>query len=140
MNAQVEVDNLGFREIVGRIPLRDRMANLVFQEPVRRPARIAYVLAYAHCMQRAIERGEYRDFSHVAERLGYTRARITQMMDLVLMDPSIQEEILALESVDGIEPLGEHAIREISEQRDWTAQRARWDSLAAHHRRLHLPR
>ncbi len=57
------------QEIMGRIPLRERMINQVFREPVRRPARIAQVLAYAHCIQRAIERGEYRDCSGVAQRL-----------------------------------------------------------------------
>jgi hypothetical protein len=126
------------REIVGRIALRERIANQTLREPVRRPARVAQVLTYAHCLQRAIERGDYRDYSHVAERLGYTKARITQMLNLILMDPSIQDEILHLESVDGLEPMWEHAIRTVSEERDWVTQRACWESVATHRRRRHL--
>lgn len=81
MMNQIEAENISPLEIVGRIALRERMSNQVVREPVRRPARIACVLAYAHCMQRAIARGEYRDCSDVAQRLGYTKARISQMMN-----------------------------------------------------------
>ncbi len=129
MNDCAVIQGVFPREILGKMDLRERMVNQVVREPVRKPAKIAQVLTYAHCIRRAIERGEYRDCSDVAQRLGYTKARISQMMNLVLMDPRIQEEVLALESVDGIEPMGEHAIRAVSEERDWAAQRARWDSL-----------
>ena len=129
------------REILGRVDLRERMVRQQLRAPIRQPARIAQVLAYAHCIQRAIERGEYRDCSDVAQRLGYTKARISQMMNLTLMAPSIQEEVLSLESVDGLEPMGEHAVRVVSEERDWAAQRARWEPMAAAHQRLfHLSR
>lgn len=98
------------------------------------PTRIASI-------DRAIERGEYRDCSDVAQRLGYTKARISLMMNLTLIAPSIQEEVLSLESIDGLEPMGEHAIRAVSEERDWAAQRARWDSMVATHQcPFHLSR
>lgn len=138
MTNAMEAGSLLHRGIVGRIALRERMSNQVGRDPVRRPARVAQVLTYAHRIQRAIERGEYRDCSEVAERLGYTKARITQILNLVLMDPGIQEDILHLESVDGLEPMGEHAIRVVADERDWVAQRARWESVAAHHQRRHL--
>jgi predicted XRE-type DNA-binding protein len=97
--------------------------------PVRRPARIAIMLALAHKIQDAIESGVVQDQAEVARRLGLTRARITQLMDLTLLAPEIQEEILGLESVDGVEPMSERALRHVSRTLDWGEQRRRWSTL-----------
>lgn len=60
------------------------------------------MLAMAHCLEAAIEREEYRDRAHAAERLGVTRTRVTQLLDLLLLAPDIQEQLLTLEAVDGV--------------------------------------
>src|SRR5450759_215481 len=73
--------------------------------PSRRPARVAVTLALAHQIQRAIDRGEIRDQAEAARRLGLTRARLTQILDLTLLAPDIQEEILLLEAIHGPEPV-----------------------------------
>jgi len=80
-------------------------------EPVRRPARLAIMLALAHKIQHAIDRGVVIDRAEVARRLGLTRARVTQLLDLTLLAPDIQEAVLALEAVDGAEPVSERALR-----------------------------
>jgi len=80
-------------------------------EPVRRPARVAVMLALAHKIQDAIDRGVVRDRAEVARRLGLTRARLTQLMDLTLLAPDLQEQILFAESVDGVEPMSERELR-----------------------------
>jgi hypothetical protein len=90
---------------------------------VRRPARVAVMFALAHQIQRAIDRGELRDQAEAARRLGLTRARLTQLLDLTLLAPEIQERILALESVDGDEPLAERALRRAVRPRSWDEQR-----------------
>ncbi|KAA0249828.1 MAG: hypothetical protein EDX89_23565, partial [Acidobacteria bacterium] len=79
--------------------------------PERRPARVALQLALAHAVQRAIDRGELKDQADAARRLGLTRARLTQLMDLTLLAPDIQESVLSLEAVDGMESLAERAMR-----------------------------
>lgn len=84
------------------------------KEPIRRPARIAYMLAYAHKLQEAIDRGEYEDRADAARQLGLTRARITQLLDLTLLAPDIQEQLLFAEAVDGVEPISERAVRNIN--------------------------
>ena len=99
-------------------------------EPVRRPARVAVMLALAHKIQDAIDRGVVRDRAEVARRLGFTRARVTQIMDLTLLAPDIQERILLLESVDGVEPLYERVVRQFSCRSAWTAQREVWRRLS----------
>jgi hypothetical protein len=91
-------------------------------EPVRRPARVAVMLALAHKIQDAIDRGVARDRAEVARRLGLTRARLTQLMDLTLLAPNIQEQILFAESVDGVEPLAERSIRALLRTPRWAQQ------------------
>ena len=49
----------------------------------------------------------------LARRLGYTRARITQLCDLTLLPAAEQEQLLFLESVDGLEPVTERGLRAI---------------------------
>jgi len=90
--------------------------------PVRRPARVALMLALAH-IQQAIDRGAVQDRAEVAWRLGLTRARVTQLLDPTLLAPEIQEQILFAESVDGIEPMSERAVRRVTSARSWTEQR-----------------
>jgi hypothetical protein len=92
--------------------------------PVRRPARVAIMLALAHKIQDAIDRGVVRDCADVAMRLGLSRARISQLLDLILLAPDIQERILFTESVDGREPMGERAVRAAVRLEDWATQRA----------------
>jgi muramoyltetrapeptide carboxypeptidase LdcA involved in peptidoglycan recycling len=72
---------------------------------------VAVTLALAHTIQRAIDRGEIRDQSAAARRLGVTRARMTQILDLTYLAPTLQEEILFLEAVGDVEPLSERSLR-----------------------------
>jgi ParB-like chromosome segregation protein Spo0J len=63
------------------------------------------MLALAHKIQQAIDRGAVHNRAEVARRLGLTRARVTQLLDLTLLASDIQERILFAEAVDGLEPL-----------------------------------
>lgn len=92
-------------------------------EPVRRPAHVARMLAFAHRLQTAIDRGDYRDRAHLADSQGLTRARITQLLDLTLLAPDIQEQILFLEAVDGVEPMSVRSLRRLVCACEWEMQR-----------------
>lgn len=98
-------------------------------ESVRRPAKVAKMLALAHHIQWAIDRGDVADVATVARRLGLTRARVSQLLGLCLLAPDIQEEILGLEAVDGAEPMAERQLREVLSAGDWQGQRAMWMAL-----------
>lgn len=91
-------------------------------EPSRRPARIAVTLALAHTIQRAIDRGEIRDQAEAARRLGVTRARMTQILDLTLLAPDIQEQILSSSEFAG-RAMSSSLLRNVVNA-PWTAQRA----------------
>src|SRR5262245_11018526 len=53
--------------------------------PIRRPAKLAQLLALAHHIEALIHKGAVRDRADVARRLGLTRGRITQILDLTLL-------------------------------------------------------
>ena len=65
----------------------------------------------AHHMQGMIDRSEIRDRAELARRLGVTWARVTQILDMTMLAPGIQEEVLFMEAVDGKEPMGERGLR-----------------------------
>jgi hypothetical protein len=91
--------------------------------PVRRPARVAIVLALAHKIQAAIDRAIVHDRADAASRRGLSRARISQLLDLTLLAPEIQERILFTESVDDVEPTSERALRNVTHSMSWALQR-----------------
>jgi len=92
-------------------------------EPVRRPANVAQQLALAHHLQAAIDRGAIADRAAVARKLGLTRARVTQLLDLLLLAPDLQDAVLALDAVDGAEPMAERTVRAVAHAGTWTEQR-----------------
>ena len=96
----------------------------------RRPARVAVMLALAHKIQQAIDRGDVPDRAEAARRLGLTRARVSQLMNLTLLAPDIQEALLGLEAVDGVEPVCGHRIRMVVNQSTWRLQRERWAKIS----------
>jgi hypothetical protein len=102
----------------------------------RYPARIARQLALAHALQRRVDTGEFADYADMARALGFTRARVTQIMDLLLLAADIQEEILFLEIAPGAQPISERALRDsVLRSLDWLTQRRIW----ADHRRSWAP-
>src|SRR5262249_7590834 len=66
-------------------------------------------------------------------RLGHvSTARVTQIMNLVLLAPDIQEEILFLtRTLRGRDPIRPHHLQPIALTLDWHTQRALWRRLQA---------
>ncbi|NVJ18871.1 hypothetical protein HV826_32650 [Myxococcus sp. AM010] len=101
------------------------------REAARRPAHAARMLALAHHVESAIARGLVASAADVAGQLGFTRARVTHLLDLLLLAPDIQEEVLFLEAVEGEEPLSERGLRAIAHAGTWESQRERWREVKA---------
>lgn len=93
---------------------------------MRRPCIVAQRLALAHHIETLIRQGKVRDRAAAAKRLGLSRSRMTLMLDLTLLAPDIQEEILFAEAVDGREPIRESDARAAARHLDWSTQRAVW--------------
>jgi hypothetical protein len=91
-----------------------------------RPLRVARMLALAHECEALIAAGVVADRAELASVLGFTRARVTQLMDLTLLAPDIQEEILVAEVEPGRDAITEHALRAIVRHAAWDEQRSLW--------------
>jgi hypothetical protein len=86
--------------------------------------RISRLMALAIKFQDMVDRGEVRDYADIA-RLGYiSRARITQIMNLLNLAPDIQEQILLPNSPKAI-PC-ERYLRRIVSLHYWPEQRRRF--------------
>ena len=85
---------------------------------------IARRIALAHHIEDLIERGELRDYAEAAERLGLTRARVTQVCDLALLAPDIQAVVL----LGHVDPRDRH-LREVGRHPLWSDQRRVFEQL-----------
>lgn len=92
----------------------------------RRPSRAAQMLALAHELQRLIDAGEVADRAELAELVGFTRARLTQLLDLLLLAPDIQEEVLLGAGPRIARPVAERQLRRITRHSAWQDQRFAW--------------
>src|SRR5512140_464112 len=98
--------------------------------PVARPARVAATLTLAHRIRKGIVAGEIRNQADAARRLGLTRARLSQILDLTNLAPDLQEKILFLEATGGREPLRERSMRGVLRSVSWGDQRVIWQLAA----------
>jgi hypothetical protein len=82
--------------------------------------RIARLMALAIRFERLVQNQTIRDYAELARLGRVTRARITQITKLLDLAPDLQEQILFLPSING---LNERNLRRIVSQIDWTEQR-----------------
>ncbi len=96
---------------------------------VRTPARVALLLALAATIDLAIDNSRLASQREAARCLGLSPARITQLLAMLQLAPDLQEQILLLEAVDGLEPITERQLRPLTRVLDWSEQRAMWRQL-----------
>jgi hypothetical protein len=102
------------------------------ERPTGRNPRVARILAQAHHFQNLLDTGVVRTQMELAELTKLTRARITQIMNLLVLAPDIQEEILFLPPVTkGPAPITERDLRPVLKTLVWSEQRERWAELRA---------
>jgi hypothetical protein len=92
--------------------------------------RVSRLMALAIRFDRLIKAGEIRDQAEIARLGQVTRARVTQIMNLLLLAPDIQEEILFLPRTQhGRDPIREIMVRPIAAVPGWREQRRMWQRL-----------
>ena len=117
----------GSRVVVARLERVTRGKRTVFEAtvpkaaPEPQPVRLALTLALAHAIRRAIEAGEVRDQAQAAREFRTTRARVTQLLDLTLLAPRIQETVLKLTNAHS-QTVSERMLREIGRHESWQVQ------------------
>ena len=88
--------------------------------------RVARLLALAIRMEGLVQAGVIRDYATVSRIGRVTRARMSQIMKLRNLSPDIQEQLLFLPPMRG---LNERNLRPISRLIDWDEQRRLFQRL-----------
>lgn len=104
-------------------------------EPMVEPGRVPWVsklMALAIRFDGLVREGVVTDQAELA-RLGHvSRARVTQIMNLLHLAPDIQEAVLCLPRIErGRDPIQERHLRPIAAVPDWQKQRRLWKKLRA---------
>jgi hypothetical protein len=116
----------GKLRVEGRFETTARRVPKTPKKPV--PAKIAKRLALAHQVEGALRSGKFRTSAAAARAFGMSPSETTRLLVLTLLAPDIQEEILLLEAIDGVEPeITERALRPIATIRTWADQRRAFD-------------
>ncbi len=113
----------------GQLEMRAGAAPAV-PPPPKVPARIARLVALAHRLEGLVRSGVAPDYAAVAAVGHVTRARVSQYLNLLLLAPDIQEQLLDMVKPDtGREPIGERDLRSIVAEPDWEQQRVLFEQL-----------
>jgi len=95
---------------------------------IGRVPRVSRLMALAIRLDQLIRDGMVADQAELA-RLGHvTRARLTQIMNLLSLAPDLQEQILFLPTLErGRNPITERQLRPIAAVPSWDKQRQMWE-------------
>lgn len=92
-----------------------------------RVPRIARLMALAIRFEGLVRDGVVADYADLARLGRVSRARVTQIMNLLLLAPDIQEAVLFLAPTENRrEPVREKRIRKIAAETSWARQRRMW--------------
>ena len=111
-------------------------------EPVvREPGRVLRGLdlhAPGRCgLDERLRRGDLASYAEVAELGHVTRARVSQILNLINLSPEIQQALLFLpRTVRGRDPIIVRDLQPIASTLDWRRQRVLWQQLIRHDPRL----
>jgi DNA invertase Pin-like site-specific DNA recombinase len=94
--------------------------------------RVSRLMALAIKFERLIREGEIRNHRTIADTGQVSRARLSQIMRLTDLAPSIQEELLFLpKTIAGRDRITEKALRQVARSVDWDSQKKQFEDLKA---------
>lgn len=98
-------------------------------KPGRLP-RVARLMALSIKFEQLLKDGTVRDYADLARLGGVSRARITQIMNLRLLAPDIQEKLLFHERVHSAkDTLKLRDLQKVALEADWGRQKSRLEKL-----------
>ncbi len=132
MNDEIQVGATFHKKRVGKhIAMVEGPPPTVPERPKGRLPRITRYMALAIYYEDLIRQGHVHDYAEIAMLGHVTRARVTQIMNLRLLAPDIQEELITLARViQGRDSLSLRQFQTIALDNDWRSQRKQWRALA----------
>jgi hypothetical protein len=116
----------------GRLQLRPQApaAPAPAPAPAGRVPRISRLMALAIRFDEMLRRGDVKDLAELA-RLGHvTRARATQILNLTMLAPDLQQALLFLPpTCAGRDTIKEWQVRPVAAESVWAKQRRMWRKL-----------
>ncbi|OWK39870.1 hypothetical protein [Fimbriiglobus ruber] len=101
--------------------------------PPGRVPRVAKLMALAIRFDGLVRDGAVGSYAELARLGQVTRARVTQIMNLLHLAPDIQEAILFLPRVErGRDRIVLRDLQPVAAVLDWREQRERWNALSRH--------
>jgi hypothetical protein len=98
--------------------------------PAGRIPRVARLMALALKFEGLVRTGVVKDYADLARLGGVSRARVTQVMNLLLLAPDLQEQLVFLAPVlRGRDPLTLKDLQPVALTADWKKQRKAWPTL-----------
>jgi hypothetical protein len=108
-----------------RRPVRDSKTEMTAPAQIicPRPPRVTCLLALAHRFEQLVRSGQVRDYADLARLGRVSRARISQILNLLTLAPSIQELILGLPPrTPGEKTITERHLRKVLYEPRWDRQ------------------
>jgi hypothetical protein len=133
MSEEKQVETLLHKKRDGKqIVLSEGKAPQPKRPPIGRLPRISRYMALAIYYEDLIRRGHVHDYAEIATLGHVTRARVTQIMNLRLLAPPIQEQLLNLSRIiGGRDRWSLRDFQSIALEHDWQKQRERWSSISS---------
>ena len=126
IHRRIHFHAVGRRRILRQGPPENR----VLKPDEGRVPRVARLMALAIHLEKLVDTGEVTDYSTLADVGHVSRARITQIVNLTLLAPDIQEAILFLPAIKhGPDRITERDLRPLAAEPDWVKQREMWAML-----------
>jgi hypothetical protein len=98
--------------------------------PKPRVPHITKLMALAIRLDHLLAAGQIKDQAEIARTAGITRARVTQILNLLLLAPDIQTQILQLPGESpGHVLTTERDLRTVTQSPNWREQRRLWSEI-----------
>ena len=98
------------------------------RKSIHNEPRLRKNLLLAYQVEQIISEGQVKDFTQAALWLNLTKARLSQIVSLLNLAPSIQEEIL-LDNSDKIRRITVQDILPITAESEWDQQISLWQAI-----------
>jgi hypothetical protein len=98
--------------------------------PRGRVPRVSRLLALAHRLDELVRTGVVADYATLAQLAHVSRARMSQILNLLVLAPDIQQALLFLpRTLRGRDPIHLRQLQPLAAVLDWGQQRALWQTL-----------